>query len=114
MTLENRAALPDDAVTDSNPNIEGLNELKYWVNHERFPSVVEITAGNFHQVMKTNKFIVLAVLEADKVGRLTKNMIEYYIIELESYFNSKLSPLYFRYREILATFSYENRHLYHE
>ena len=62
--------------------IEGNNQstiaakLREWVNHERFPSVVEISAGNFHQVMRTKKFIVMAVLEVDKVGRMTQSMNE--------------------------------------
>jgi thioredoxin domain-containing protein 10 len=48
--------------------------LREWVNQERFPAFVEMTAGNFHQVMKTKKFIVMAVLEVDKVGRMTQAM----------------------------------------
>ena len=59
---------------------EELNQLRHWVNHERFPSVVEIGNGNFHQVLKIKKFIVLAVMEEDKVGRMTKPMQEYVII----------------------------------
>ena len=54
-----------------------LNRLRDWVNHERFPSVVQISNGNFHQVMKIKKFIVLAILEEDKVGRMSKAMREY-------------------------------------
>lgn len=53
-----------------------VDQLRHWVNHERFPSVVEIGNGNFHQVLKIKKYIVLAVLEEDKVGRMTRDMQE--------------------------------------
>ena len=64
----------DQTVIDT--NVHGLDNLRHWINHERFPSMVKITPGNFHQVLKTQKFIVIAVLEEDKVGRLTKTMRE--------------------------------------
>ena len=48
--------------------------LREWVNQERFPAFVEMTNGNFHQVMRTRKFIVMAVLEVDKIGRMTQAM----------------------------------------
>ena len=63
-----------DLLDDGIVQLEELEDLKYWVNHERFPTMVEINPGNFHQVMKTNKFIVLAVLEEDKIGRLSPSM----------------------------------------
>jgi len=74
--------------------IVGLERLKYWVNHERFPTMLEVTPGNFHQVMKTNKFVVLAVLEEDKVGRLSQSMTAY--------------------KEMLKQFAHDNRDVYHE
>lgn len=78
--VENAESLIDSAAVefldDGIVQLNELESLKYWINHERFPTMVEITPGNFHQVMKTNKFIVLAVLEEDKIGRLTPNMIQ--------------------------------------
>lgn len=72
-TLENRIDAEENEIATSIP---GLRELRDWVNHERFPNVVEISAGNFHQVMKIRKYIVLAVTEVDKVGRMPKTMRE--------------------------------------
>lgn len=73
MALENRVEGDEN---ERAPAIPGLTELRDWVNHERFPTVVEISAGNFHQVMKIRKYIVLAVTEVDKVGRMPKVMRE--------------------------------------
>lgn len=73
VALENRVEGED---TETPASIPGLNELRDWVNHERFPNLVEISSGNFHQVMKIKKYIVLAVTEVDKVGRMAKTMRE--------------------------------------
>lgn len=73
LALENRVEGDEN---ESAMSIAGLSELRDWVNHERFPNVVEISAGNFHQVMKIKKYIVLAVTEVDKVGRMPKVMRE--------------------------------------
>lgn len=54
------------------PAIPGLVDLRDWINHERFPNVVEISSGTFYQVLRVRKYIVLAVLEVDKVGRMSK------------------------------------------
>jgi len=83
-----------DLLDDGIVQLEELEDLKYWVNHERFPTMVEINPGNFHQVMKTNKFIVLAVLEEDKIGRLSPSMRQY--------------------KEMLEKFAETNRDDYHE
>lgn len=58
------------------PFVSELSLLREWVNHERFPNVVQITSGNFHQVLRIKKYIVMAVMEEDKVGRMSKAMIE--------------------------------------
>jgi len=96
--VENAESLIDSAAVefldDGIVQLNELESLKYWINHERFPTMVEITPGNFHQVMKTNKFIVLAVLEEDKIGRLTPNMIQY--------------------KEVLEQFAHANRDVYHK
>lgn len=79
-TIGNAESLIDSGSSEYSDNSiiqsEELENLKYWVNHERFPTLVQITPGNFHQVMKINKFIVLAVLEEDKLGRLSPSMTQ--------------------------------------
>jgi thioredoxin domain-containing protein 10 len=80
VALENRLPLESEETT-AEPDVvqlhlPGLDDLRHWINHERFPSMVKITPGNFHQVLKTQKYIVIAVLEEDKVGRMSKVMRE--------------------------------------
>ena len=77
VVLENRL---ESEESETAPSIPGLNDLRDWINHERFPNVVEISGGNFHQVMKIKKYIVLVVTEVDKVGRMPKAMREYVIL----------------------------------
>jgi len=98
VALENRLPLESEETT-AEPDVvqlhlPGLDDLRHWINHERFPSMVKITPGNFHQVLKTQKYIVIAVLEEDKVGRMSKVMRDY--------------------KEALADFALEHRHIYHE
>lgn len=76
VVLENRVEGDEN---ESAASIPGLSDLRDWVNHERFPNVVEISGGNFHQVMKIRKYIVMVVTEVDKVGRMPKAMREYLI-----------------------------------
>lgn len=48
-----------------------------WVNKERFPTFIKITNGNFHQLLKSGKYIAIAVLEENQIGGLTLHMSEY-------------------------------------
>lgn len=75
VVLENRLE-GEESETAAAPSVPGLSDLRDWINHERFPNVVEISGGNFHQVMKIKKYIVLVVTEVDKVGRMPKAMRE--------------------------------------
>ena len=74
VVLENRVEGDEN---ESVASVPALSDLREWVNHERFPTVVEISSGNFHQVMKIRKYIVMVVTEVDKVGRMPKPMREY-------------------------------------
>ncbi|XP_015922648.1 protein disulfide-isomerase TMX3 [Parasteatoda tepidariorum] len=51
--------------------------LHNWINKERFPAFIKISHGNFHQLMKTNKYVVMAVLEENQIGGLTLKMSEF-------------------------------------
>ncbi|XP_053594639.1 protein disulfide-isomerase TMX3 [Microplitis demolitor] len=58
--------------------IEALNEtLYYWVNAERFPTFPKVTRGNLHQLFKTNKNLVLAVVEENAVEDVSPDMLEF-------------------------------------
>lgn len=48
-----------------------------WMNRERFPTFQKITYGNFHQILKTGKKIVTAVLEENQIGKITMRMQEF-------------------------------------
>lgn len=73
VALENRL---EGEESETTPAQTELSNMRDWINHERFPNVVEISGGNFHQVMKIKKYIVLVVTEVDKVGRMPKPMRE--------------------------------------
>lgn len=50
--------------------------LSKWVSRERFPSFLKISRNNFQSLLSTEKFLVMAVLEEDRLGRLTADMTE--------------------------------------
>lgn len=59
-------------------SIDVLNKtLHKWVNHERFPSFPKVTRGNLHQLFKTKKNLVLAVVEENQLEEVTPDMIEF-------------------------------------
>ncbi|CAG0888117.1 unnamed protein product [Darwinula stevensoni] len=56
---------------------KALNETVYqWINHERFPSFLKVNHGNFYQLLKLKKWLVIAVLEEDTLGDLTNEMLQ--------------------------------------
>ncbi|XP_035227928.1 protein disulfide-isomerase TMX3-like isoform X2 [Stegodyphus dumicola] len=65
-----------------------------WVNKERFPSFIKVTHGNFYQLMKSGKYVVIAVLEENQIGGLTLRMSEF--------------------RDVLEAIAVNNKDIYHE
>ncbi|KAK2724281.1 hypothetical protein QYM36_000962, partial [Artemia franciscana] len=66
-----------EALRSSEANSESGDEgtsLNHWVNKERFSRFVKVTAGNFSQVARSGKLLVLAVLEENKIGEMTASM----------------------------------------
>ncbi len=72
-----------DTITDGNEelfetnDVDGLNitqSLRQWVLRERFPKFVKVTRGRFSHLMSTNKLLVMAVLEENKLGEITPDM----------------------------------------
>ncbi|GFT20048.1 protein disulfide-isomerase TMX3 [Nephila pilipes] len=68
--------------------------LRNWVNKERFPAFIKVSPGNFHQLIKTKKYIVIAVLEENQIGGLSLKMSEF--------------------RDVLEAIAVNNKELYHE
>lgn len=57
---------------------EHLNATLYnWINEERFETFPKVTRGNIHELMQTKKYLVLAVLEENKLQELPQEMIEF-------------------------------------
>ena len=48
--------------------------LQNWILRERFPRFVKVTRGRFGHLMSTNKLLVMAVLEENKLGEITPDM----------------------------------------
>ncbi|XP_066992265.1 protein disulfide-isomerase TMX3 isoform X2 [Anabrus simplex] len=51
--------------------------LHTWVNTERFPTFPQVTRGNIYQLVQTNKFLVLAVVEENKLKEVPAEMLEF-------------------------------------
>lgn len=48
-----------------------------WVNRERFPTFMKVTNGNFHQLVKAGKYIAMAILEENQIGKISLKMQEF-------------------------------------
>ncbi|XP_065213681.1 protein disulfide-isomerase TMX3 [Planococcus citri] len=53
------------------------HSLHRWVNEERFPTFMKITRLNINSLMETNKFLVLAIVEENKVQEIPDHMKEF-------------------------------------
>ncbi|TRY67032.1 hypothetical protein TCAL_03476, partial [Tigriopus californicus] len=53
------------------------SSLHSWVTQERFPLFVKVTRGKFHHILSTQKLIVIAVLEQNKIGELSPEMEDF-------------------------------------
>lgn len=55
-----------------------LNESLYrWVNEERFPTFPKVTRSNIHHVVQTKKYLVLAVVEENKLSEIAAHEQEF-------------------------------------
>lgn len=48
-----------------------------WVNEERFETFPKITRGNINQILQTKKYLVLAVVEENKLMEIPTEMMEF-------------------------------------
>lgn len=67
--------------------------LHQWVNEERFPTFPKITRTNIYQLMKTKKYLVLAVVEENKLNEIATHELEF--------------------RDMIEIFVMKNKHKYH-
>lgn len=51
--------------------------LSNWINEERFESFPKITRGNINEILRTNKYIVLVIVEEDKFQQVPTEMIKF-------------------------------------
>lgn len=55
-----------------------VNETVFqWVNVERFTLFPKVTRFNIHQLLKTNKYLVLAVVQEDKLNQIATHELEF-------------------------------------
>lgn len=48
-----------------------------WINEERFETFPKITEANINEILRTQKYIVLVVVEENKVFQIPKEMLEF-------------------------------------
>lgn len=71
-----------------------LNESLFrWINEERFPTFPKITRSNIHHVLQTKKYLVLAVVEENKLSEIAAHEQEF--------------------RDMVEIFVHKNKHKYH-
>uniref|UniRef100_A0A8D8S558 Protein disulfide-isomerase TMX3 n=1 Tax=Cacopsylla melanoneura TaxID=428564 RepID=A0A8D8S558_9HEMI len=53
------------------------SNLTQWVNTERFETFMKITSSNIEDFLSTNKYLVLAIVEENKLKQVPTNMIHF-------------------------------------
>lgn len=62
----------------TNLDADHLNSTMHdWINEERFETFPKVTRGNIHQILQTKKYLVLAVVEENKLMEVAPEMIEF-------------------------------------
>lgn len=57
---------------------DSLNVSLYnWINEERFETFPKITKGNIHEILQTKKYVVLVVVEENKLQQIPADMLEF-------------------------------------
>ena len=65
-------------VREVEPSLAGLNtSLTNWVTRERFPLFAKVTRGRFGKFLATNKYVVIAVVEENKLSEVSDEMVEF-------------------------------------
>lgn len=73
--IENYVAVDEGKMQD---DVEHLNtSMHRWINEERFETFPKITEGNFNEILQTKKYIVVVVVEDNKLQQVSKEMYEF-------------------------------------
>ncbi|KAJ8951275.1 hypothetical protein NQ318_008178 [Aromia moschata] len=67
----------EDVDYDAEQNHEQNSSMYKWINEERFDTFPKITKGNINEIIKTNKYIVIAVVEENKLQQIPPEMLEF-------------------------------------
>lgn len=59
-------------------DVEYLNKTLFeWLNEERFETFPKVTRGNINEILQTKKYLVLAVVEENKLQQISTEMLEF-------------------------------------
>ena len=65
-------------VSSEPPTPSVVNTSLYsWVTRERFPLFAKVTRGRFGKFLATNKYVVIAVVEENKLSEVSEEMLEF-------------------------------------
>ncbi|KAL1513223.1 hypothetical protein ABEB36_002659 [Hypothenemus hampei] len=68
----------NDGISDYPDDITTLNTTLYkWINEERFETFPRISSDNIKDVMETQKYIVLAIVEENKAKYISRDMLQF-------------------------------------
>lgn len=63
-------------LADKDLEMEFLNASVYdWINVERFATFPKVTRGNINQFLQTRKYLVLAIVEENKLLEIPTEML---------------------------------------
>lgn len=63
-------------LADKDLEMESLNASVYdWINVERFATFPKVTRGNINQFLQTRKYLVLTVVEENKLLEIPTEML---------------------------------------
>ncbi|XP_063235483.1 LOW QUALITY PROTEIN: protein disulfide-isomerase TMX3 [Bacillus rossius redtenbacheri] len=75
---ENSFHFINDGASLDDVAYEDLNDTMHsWVNEERFTTFPKVTRGNIHQLLQTKKYLVLVVLQENKLHEIPAEMLEF-------------------------------------
>jgi thioredoxin domain-containing protein 10 len=77
LTRKEREVVDPPVPSPTQPTSVLNTSLYSWMMGERFPMFVKVTRGRFSNIMSTNKFVVIAVLEENKLLEVTHEMEQF-------------------------------------
>ena len=75
---EKQEEVVERTVREVEPSLSVVNTSLYnWVTRERFPLFAKVTRGRFGKFLATNKYVVIAVVEENKLSEVSDEMLEF-------------------------------------